>query len=72
MVSEKLPRELEAMRRSVHFLQKVAAEPAMGHADLQELEEKVRNAVEVSTSCTWRTTDLLSGQKVTQRSKVTI
>lgn len=42
MVSEKLPRELEAMRRSVHFLQKVAAEPAMGHADLQELEEKVR------------------------------
>lgn len=44
MVSEKLPRELEAMRRSVHFLQKVAAEPAMGHADLQELEEKVRAA----------------------------
>lgn len=49
MVSEKLPRELEAMRRSVHFLQKVAAEPVMGQADLEELEEKVRNAVEVTT-----------------------
>lgn len=48
MVSEKLPRELEAMRRSVHFLQKVAAEPAMGQADLQELEEKVRIAVSPS------------------------
>lgn len=42
MVSEKLPRELEATRRSAQFLQKVAAEPAMGQADLQELEEKVR------------------------------
>lgn len=42
MVSEKLPRELEATRRLAQFLQKVAAEPAMGHADLQELEEKVK------------------------------
>lgn len=42
MVSEKLPKELEAMRRAVQYLQKVAAEPAMGQADLQELEDKVR------------------------------
>lgn len=41
MVSEKLPKELEAMRRAVQYLQKVAAEPAMGQADLQELEDKV-------------------------------
>ncbi|XP_008333923.1 intraflagellar transport protein 81 homolog [Cynoglossus semilaevis] len=42
MVSEKLPKELEAMRNSVQFLQKVVSEPAMSHADLQELEEKIR------------------------------
>lgn len=41
MVSEKLPKELEGMRRTVQFLQKIAAEPAMGQADLQELEDKV-------------------------------
>lgn len=41
MVSEKLPKELEGMRRTVQFLQKVASEPAMGQADLQELEDKV-------------------------------
>lgn len=42
MVSEKLPKELEAMRRTVQYLQKVALEPAMGQADIQELEDKVR------------------------------
>lgn len=41
MVSEKLPKELEAMRRTVQYLQKIASEPAMGQADLQELEDKV-------------------------------
>lgn len=41
MVSEKLPKELEAMRCRVNYLQKVAAEPAVGPADVQELEEKV-------------------------------
>lgn len=41
MVSEKLPKELEAVRRRVHYLQKVAAEPAAAPADVQELEEKV-------------------------------
>uniref|UniRef100_A0A3Q3X3K2 Intraflagellar transport protein 81 homolog n=1 Tax=Mola mola TaxID=94237 RepID=A0A3Q3X3K2_MOLML len=42
MVSEKLPKELEGMRRTVQFLQKIAAEPAMGQADLQELEDKIK------------------------------
>lgn len=42
MVSEKLPKELEAMRCRVQYLQKISAEPAMGQADVQELEEKVR------------------------------
>ncbi|CAG02472.1 unnamed protein product, partial [Tetraodon nigroviridis] len=42
MVSEKLPKELEAMRRRVQYLQKMAAEPAMGQADVQELEDKIK------------------------------
>ncbi|XP_060928003.1 intraflagellar transport protein 81 homolog isoform X2 [Limanda limanda] len=42
MVSEKLPKELERMRVSVQYLQKVASEPAMGQADLQELEDKIK------------------------------
>lgn len=42
MVSEKLPKELEGMRRTVQYLQKIASEPAMGQADLQELDDKVR------------------------------
>ncbi|XP_022070165.1 intraflagellar transport protein 81 homolog [Acanthochromis polyacanthus] len=44
MVSEKLPKELEGMRRTVQYLQKVALEPAMGQADLQELEDKIKEA----------------------------
>ncbi|KAK1892674.1 Intraflagellar transport protein 81 like [Dissostichus eleginoides] len=44
MVSEKLPKELEAMRRSVQYLQKISSEPAMGQADLQELEDKIKEA----------------------------
>uniref|UniRef100_A0A4W6G779 Intraflagellar transport protein 81 homolog n=1 Tax=Lates calcarifer TaxID=8187 RepID=A0A4W6G779_LATCA len=42
MVSEKLPKELEGMRHTVQYLQKVASEPAMGQADLQELEDKIK------------------------------
>ncbi|KAM4576996.1 intraflagellar transport protein 81 homolog [Odontesthes bonariensis] len=42
MVSEKLPKDLEGMRRRVQYLQKVASEPAMGQADLQELEDKIK------------------------------
>uniref|UniRef100_A0A8C4GMP6 Intraflagellar transport protein 81 homolog n=1 Tax=Dicentrarchus labrax TaxID=13489 RepID=A0A8C4GMP6_DICLA len=42
MVSEKLPKELEGMRRTVQYLQKIASEPAMGQADLQELEDKIK------------------------------
>ncbi|XP_030593276.1 intraflagellar transport protein 81 homolog [Archocentrus centrarchus] len=44
MVSEKLPKELEGMRRAVQFLQKVASEPAMGQAELEELEDKIKEA----------------------------
>nr|XP_046242207.1 intraflagellar transport protein 81 homolog isoform X1 [Scatophagus argus] len=42
MVSEKLPKELDSMRRTVQYLQKIASEPAMGQADLQELEDKIK------------------------------
>ncbi|KAM7392016.1 hypothetical protein PAMP_022659 [Pampus punctatissimus] len=42
MVSEKLPKELEGMRHTVQYLQKVVSEPAMGQADLQELEDKIK------------------------------
>ncbi|KAI3372262.1 hypothetical protein L3Q82_022764, partial [Scortum barcoo] len=42
MVSEKLPKELESMRRTVQYLQKTASEPAMGQADIQELEDKIK------------------------------
>ncbi|KAM3611338.1 uncharacterized protein V6R79_016846 [Siganus canaliculatus] len=43
MVSEKLPKELESMRRTVQYLQKIASEPAMGQADIQELEDKIKD-----------------------------
>ncbi|XP_036000531.1 intraflagellar transport protein 81 homolog [Fundulus heteroclitus] len=42
MVTEKLPKELEGMRRTVQYMQKVASEPAMGQADLQEVENKIK------------------------------
>lgn len=42
MVSDKLPKELESKRRMVQYLQKVVSEPAMGQAELGELEDKVR------------------------------
>nr|XP_023417788.1 intraflagellar transport protein 81 homolog [Cavia porcellus] len=41
MVTEKLPKELENKKKELHFLQKVVSEPAMGHADLLELESKI-------------------------------
>uniref|UniRef100_A0A8C8VFP9 Intraflagellar transport protein 81 homolog n=1 Tax=Pelusios castaneus TaxID=367368 RepID=A0A8C8VFP9_9SAUR len=41
LCSEKLPRELESKKQSLYFLQKVAAEPAMGQSDLNELETKI-------------------------------
>lgn len=47
MVSEKLPKELEGMRRTVQFLQKIAAEPAMGQSDLQEFEDKVGTRIRI-------------------------
>ncbi|KAM4745652.1 intraflagellar transport protein 81 homolog [Anableps anableps] len=42
MVTEKLPKELEGMRRTVQYMQKVASEPAMGQSDLQEMEDKIK------------------------------
>ncbi|XP_051924170.1 intraflagellar transport protein 81 homolog isoform X3 [Hippocampus zosterae] len=42
MVSEKLPKELEVLRGTVQYLQKVASEPAMGHGDLLELGQKIK------------------------------
>nr|XP_060641470.1 intraflagellar transport protein 81 homolog [Anolis sagrei ordinatus] len=41
LVSEKIPRELEAKKQSLYLLQKVVAEPAMGQSDLGELETKI-------------------------------
>uniref|UniRef100_A0A8C8YH54 Intraflagellar transport protein 81 homolog n=1 Tax=Prolemur simus TaxID=1328070 RepID=A0A8C8YH54_PROSS len=41
MVTEKFPKELENKKKELHFLQKVASEPAMGHSDLLELESKI-------------------------------
>ncbi|XP_078237894.1 intraflagellar transport protein 81 homolog [Pogona vitticeps] len=41
LVSEKFPRELEAKKQTLHLMQKVAAEPAMSHLDLHELETKI-------------------------------
>ncbi|KAJ7994081.1 hypothetical protein DPEC_G00262230 [Dallia pectoralis] len=49
MVSDKLPKELEGKRRMVQYLRKVVGEPAMGQAELRELEEKIREVnVEVN------------------------
>ncbi|XP_073322461.1 intraflagellar transport protein 81 homolog [Pagrus major] len=45
MVSEKLPKELESMRRTVQNLQKIASEPAMGQADIQELQGKIKEVM---------------------------
>ncbi|XP_077417630.1 intraflagellar transport protein 81 homolog [Vanacampus margaritifer] len=42
MVTEKLPKESEVLRRTVQYLQKVASEPAMGHGDLLELGDKIK------------------------------
>ncbi|KAL0979540.1 hypothetical protein UPYG_G00186350 [Umbra pygmaea] len=42
MVTDKLPKELESKKRMVQYLQKVVSEPAMGHAELSELEGKIR------------------------------
>ncbi|KAJ7309778.1 hypothetical protein JRQ81_007845 [Phrynocephalus forsythii] len=41
LVSEKFPRDLESKKQSLHLLQKVVAEPAMGQSDLNELETKI-------------------------------
>ncbi|XP_029916822.1 intraflagellar transport protein 81 homolog [Myripristis murdjan] len=42
MVSEKLPKELESRIRTDQYLQKVVSEPAMGQAELQELDDKIK------------------------------
>uniref|UniRef100_F7FN92 Intraflagellar transport protein 81 homolog n=1 Tax=Ornithorhynchus anatinus TaxID=9258 RepID=F7FN92_ORNAN len=43
MVSEKFPKELETKKKEVDLLQKVVAEPAMGHSDIIELETKIND-----------------------------
>ncbi|XP_004072814.1 intraflagellar transport protein 81 homolog [Oryzias latipes] len=43
MVTEKLPKELESLRRTVQYLQKVASEPAMGQANIRELEDRIKD-----------------------------
>lgn len=44
MVTDKLPKELDSKKRTVQYLQKVVAEPAMGQAELGELEDQVSYA----------------------------
>ncbi|XP_062400081.1 intraflagellar transport protein 81 homolog [Sardina pilchardus] len=44
MVTDKLPKEVQSKRVAVQYLQKVASEPAMGQAELAELEDKIREA----------------------------
>uniref|UniRef100_A0A3P9MN77 Intraflagellar transport protein 81 homolog n=1 Tax=Oryzias latipes TaxID=8090 RepID=A0A3P9MN77_ORYLA len=43
MVTEKLPKELESLRRTLQYLQKVASEPAMGQANIRELEDRIKD-----------------------------
>ncbi|MGH0161658.1 UNVERIFIED_CONTAM: hypothetical protein FKN15_041605 [Acipenser sinensis] len=42
MGTDKLPKELESKTNAMQYLQKVVMEPAMGHAELGELEDKIR------------------------------
>ncbi|XP_041957485.1 intraflagellar transport protein 81 homolog [Alosa sapidissima] len=44
MVTDKLPKEVQSKRVAVQYLQKVASEPAMGQAELAQLEDKIREA----------------------------
>ncbi|XP_002742265.1 intraflagellar transport protein 81 homolog [Saccoglossus kowalevskii] len=43
LCQEKLPREIEAKRKTVQDLQRVVSEPAMGQSDLDELDRKIRS-----------------------------
>ncbi|XP_058850661.1 intraflagellar transport protein 81 homolog isoform X2 [Acipenser ruthenus] len=45
MGTDKLPKELESKTNAMQYLQKVVMEPAMGHAELGELEDKVKRLV---------------------------
>ena len=40
-MKERLPKDIEARKKTVHDLQRVVAEPAMGQSDLDELLNKV-------------------------------
>ncbi|XP_070538822.1 intraflagellar transport protein 81 homolog [Ptychodera flava] len=42
LCQEKLPKEIEAKRKTVQDLQRVISEPAMGQSDLDELDKKIR------------------------------
>ena len=41
MVKDKMPRELAARKKAVQNLQRIVAEPAMGQAELDQINEKV-------------------------------
>ena len=41
MVNDKIPKDLSGTRKAVQDLQRVVAEPAMGQADLDEINGKV-------------------------------
>ena len=40
-----MPKDIEARKKTVHDLQRVVAEPAMGQSDLDELQNKVKTVV---------------------------
>ncbi|XP_077987747.1 intraflagellar transport protein 81 homolog [Glandiceps talaboti] len=42
LCQEKLPKEIEAKRKTVQDLQRVVSEPAMGQSDLDELDRKIK------------------------------
>ena len=42
IVTEKLPKELEAQQAAVKSLQKVISQPALGQDDIRALKEKIR------------------------------
>lgn len=43
IVKERLPKDIEARKKTVHDLQRVVAEPAMGQSDLDELQNKIQD-----------------------------
>ena len=42
LVKEQLPKDISQRRKMIQNLQKVVSVPAMGHSDLDELNDKVK------------------------------